>query len=223
VARLNTAGQMASNLAHEISQPLTALLNFAHAARRRIGAGQATPDLVAEALEQIVLQGERAGQIVQGVREFVGRHVPDRQSICRPSAVERAVRFVSSEALRNRVHIQVQCCATPCQVLAEVSQIEQVLVNLIKNGVEAVGESASGGVSVRWSDLGTAVEIVVLDEGPGISGTKNLFVPFFTTKPKGSGIGLVLCRQIAEAHGGSLTLENRTDRTGCAARLVLPK
>lgn len=111
------------------------------------------------------------------------------------------------------------------EVLAQfdADQIEQVLVNLIKNGVEAVGESASGGVSVRWSDLGTAVEIVVLDEGPGISGTKNLFVPFFTTKPKGSGIGLVLCRQIAEAHGGSLTLENRTDRTGCAARLVLPK
>lgn len=101
-------------------------------------------------------------------------------------------------------------------------QIEQVLVNLIKNGVEAVGETG-GAVSVRWSDLGSAVEIVVLDEGPGISGTKNLFVPFFTTKPKGSGIGLVLCRQIAEAHGGSLTLENRHDRTGCAARLVLPK
>ncbi|MBS0660335.1 MAG: PAS domain-containing sensor histidine kinase [Verrucomicrobia bacterium] len=106
----------------------------------------------------------------------------------------------------------------------DADQIEQVLVNLIKNGVEAVGETAgNGGVCVRWSDLGAAVEIVVLDEGPGLSGTKNLFVPFFTTKPKGSGIGLVLCRQIAEAHGGSLTLENRTDRTGCAARLVLPK
>lgn len=107
----------------------------------------------------------------------------------------------------------------------DADQIEQVLVNLIKNGVEAVSEtSGEGGVAVRWSDLGTAVEIVVLDEGPGLSGTKNLFVPFFTTKPKGSGIGLVLCRQIAEAHGGSLTLENRHDGlVGCAARLVLPK
>ena len=76
--------------------------------------------------------------------------------------------------------------------------------------------------SVRWEDLGANFEITVLDEGPGISGTKNLFVPFFTTKPKGSGIGLVLCRQLAEAHGGTLTLENRTDRVGCAARLILP-
>jgi nitrogen fixation/metabolism regulation signal transduction histidine kinase len=104
----------------------------------------------------------------------------------------------------------------------DADQIEQVLVNLVKNAVEAVAETG-GQVSVTWEDQGPHFEITVLDEGPGISGTKNLFVPFFTTKPKGSGIGLVLSRQIAEAHGGVLTLENRADRQGCAARLILPK
>ena len=109
----------------------------------------------------------------------------------------------------------------PIEADVDSDQIEQVIVNLVKNAVEAASETG-GNVSVTWADHGANFEITVLDEGPGISGTKNLFVPFFTTKPKGSGIGLVLCRQIAEAHGGTLTLENRTDRTGSAARLVLP-
>jgi two-component system, NtrC family, nitrogen regulation sensor histidine kinase NtrY len=77
-------------------------------------------------------------------------------------------------------------------------------------------------VSITWLKVGSQLQIQVEDEGPGLGNTANLFVPFFTTKPEGSGIGLVLSRQIAEAHGGSLTLESRTDRAGCVARLRLP-
>jgi signal transduction histidine kinase len=110
-------------------------------------------------------------------------------------------------------------------VQGDTDQLEQLLINLLRNAMDAVRETG-GAVSVGWERvLGSSpptMELWVEDEGPGLSNTGNLFVPFFTTKPGGSGIGLVLCRQIAEAHGGSLMLENREDRTGCRASLRLP-
>jgi nitrogen fixation/metabolism regulation signal transduction histidine kinase len=101
------------------------------------------------------------------------------------------------------------------------AQLDQLLINLLRNALDAVGETG-GGVTVGWRRNGSHLELWVSDEGPGLSGTANLFVPFFTTKPGGSGIGLVLSRQIAEAHGGILTLENRREACGCEARLRLP-
>jgi signal transduction histidine kinase len=109
----------------------------------------------------------------------------------------------------------------PLTIQGDTDQLEQALINLVRNGVDAAAETG-GRVFVR-SELGhSTVSIIVRDEGPGISNTANLFVPFFTTKRGGSGIGLVLCRQIAEAHSGSVLLKNADDGPGCEARLTLP-
>jgi signal transduction histidine kinase len=106
-------------------------------------------------------------------------------------------------------------------LLADGDQLDQLLINLVRNAVDAALE-AGGGVRVSWARDRAHFELVVQDDGPGLPHTTNLFVPFFTTKPGGTGIGLVLSLQIAEAHGGSLTLVDREDSHGCEARLILP-
>jgi nitrogen fixation/metabolism regulation signal transduction histidine kinase len=118
--------------------------------------------------------------------------------------------------------LQVQLKPGPdVQIKADQAQLDQLLINLLHNAVDAALETG-GGVRVGWGREDGYIEVWVQDDGPGIPNPTNLFVPFFTTKPSGSGIGLVLSRQIAEAHGGSLTLENREARRGCEARLRLP-
>ncbi len=123
-------------------------------------------------------------------------------------------------ALETRLPVTV-ADGPPATLIADGDQIEQLLINLLRNAVDATLETG-GRASIAWTAEDGLLELRVLDEGYGLSGTANLFVPFFTTKVGGSGIGLVLSRQIAEAHGGSLSLENRADRGGCVALLRLP-
>jgi PAS domain S-box-containing protein len=123
-------------------------------------------------------------------------------------------------ALENRVQLVV-LDGPPVQILADGDQLDQLLINLVRNAADAAAETG-GCVTVSWRLRGGAVEVVIEDEGPGLPDPGNLFVPFFTTKANGSGIGLVLSRQIAEAHGGNLALEQRGDRSGARARLRLP-
>jgi two-component system nitrogen regulation sensor histidine kinase NtrY len=122
--------------------------------------------------------------------------------------------------LETRLHVSVQP-GPDVTIYADADQLEQLLINLLRNATDAALETG-GGVRVGWRKNASYIEINVEDDGPGLSNTSNLFVPFFTTRPGGSGIGLVLSRQIAEAHGGALTLENRRNGAGCEARLRLP-
>jgi signal transduction histidine kinase len=128
------------------------------------------------------------------------------------------VQQVASVETRLPVQVAPGPAAT---VEADPDQLEQLLINLVRNGVDAALETG-GRVTIGWTSAAQALEVFVEDDGPGIQNTGNLFVPLFTTKPGGSGIGLALSRQIAEAHGGTLTLANRHDRTGARAALRLP-
>jgi len=123
-------------------------------------------------------------------------------------------------ALETRLAVEVR--GGPDVTLhADGDQLDQLLINLVRNAADAALETR-GGVAAGWRRAGGRLEIWIADDGPGLPSTANLFVPFFTTKPGGSGIGLVLSRQIAEAHGGSLALENRRGHRGAIARLFLP-
>jgi signal transduction histidine kinase len=136
----------------------------------------------------------------------------------RPVELGPLIRRVAG--LETRLEIEI--APGPSVIVpADPDQLEQLLINLVRNATDAALET-KGGVRVGWNRSGAQLEIQVEDDGPGLSNTANLFVPFFTTKPGGSGIGLALSRQIAEGHNGSLTLANRTDRSGCRAQLRLP-
>jgi len=140
---------------------------------------------------------------------------PQKEPINLGELVRRVV------GLETRLTVRVQK-GSDVTLRADAAQIEQLLINIVHNAVDASLET-NGEVIVGWREISECVEIYVQDEGQGIMNPTNLFVPFFTTKPGGSGIGLTLSRQIAEAHGGSLTLANRKWRTGCEALLRLPK
>src|SRR5687767_608645 len=139
---------------------------------------------------------------------------PDRQRVDLEALMRRVV------ALESRLPVKI-VDSPPVTITADPDQLEQLLINVQRNAVDAALET-SGCVSVGWTTANHMLEVSVLDEGPGLQNTANLFVPFFTTKAGGSGIGLVLSRQIAEAHGGSFSVDNRSDRRGARATLRLP-
>jgi len=168
---------------------------------------------------------QRGLEVISGRVEALGRFTSAYARLARlpsptlrPVAVGDWVRRVTK--LESRAPVEI----TPgpeMTIQADPDQLDQLLINLVRNASDAASDT-HGGVHVNWKKDSGFVEVNVLDDGPGLSNTANLFVPFFTTKPGGSGIGLVLCRQIAEGHGGSFTLENRIDSHGCLARLRLP-
>ena len=168
---------------------------------------------VRRGLTVIENRGESLSRFMEGYARLAQLPPPKLRPVDVSDWIHRAVR------LETRLEVAV-IPGPGLSIRADGDQLDQLLINLLRNAVDAALVTG-GAVQVGWKTAGQAVEVWVDDEGPGISNSSNLFVPFFTTKPKGSGIGLALSRQIAEAHEGSLVLKNRTEARGCRALLRL--
>jgi signal transduction histidine kinase len=204
-------------LGHEMNNSLTPIKSIAASLGSLLGRDPLPEDWCEDmkrGLSVIANRGEALGRFMEGYARLAQLPPPK----CQPADVGTWVRRVVR--LETRLTVQVQP-GPEMTVQADGDQLDQLLINLVRNAVDAV-LSTHGGVRVGWAKSPSFLELWVDDEGPGVSNQANLFVPFFTTKPQGSGIGLVLSRQIAEAHGGSLVLENREGAPGCRAHLRLP-
>ncbi|HET7451216.1 MAG TPA: ATP-binding protein [Thermoanaerobaculia bacterium] len=204
-------------LGHELNNSLAPIQSIAESLQGIVAHGERPEDWEADLRRGLQVIGARAAALsrfMDGYRQLARLPAPQPGRI----AVEDLVRRVAGLETRIRVDVRP---GPPVVLEADADQIEQLLINLTRNAADAAIETKAG-VVLSWRGDAAEVEIIVTDGGPGLANTANLFVPFFTTKPGGSGIGLSLSRQIAEAHGGTLSLENRPDGRGCIARLVLP-
>ncbi len=227
VSRLSTVGAMAAGLAHELNQPLAAIANYAKGSTRRIRSGTATLDDLVEPIEHIATQATRAGDIVRRTRDFVGRQEPRRVPVDLNALVGEVVELVEYEARTREVRIRLNLSASLPWVTADRIQIQQVVVNLLLNAMDALSE---GRIPRRAVSVHTApcnpgeVEVAVRDNGPGIPSdvAERIFEPFFTTRARGMGLGLAICRSIIADHGGRLWATPNPDR-GTTFRFTLPR
>ena len=207
VNRIGTLGEMVSGIAHEVNQPLTAVTTYVGAARRlALGRDHATPDLV-DILDKIAVQAERAAQVIRGLRNLTRRR-PTTQSAQDGNALVREVVRLFEFELRGRgVRLNLSLAERLPQVICDRVQVQQVILNLVRNALEALdGVSGQTEVTIGTRLVNGRVEISVSDTGPGMSeeSVEHLFEPFFTTKPHGMGLGLSICNSIAAAHGSEL-------------------
>jgi len=210
VSRLSTMGQMASTLAHELNQPLTAVTNYLSALRRLIAAGPgADPKRVGEILDRTVEQATRAGQVIRRLREFVAKGETERRIESVNDMVEDAADLALVGARQQGVAASMEFEGGIPKVLVDRVQIQQVLINLVRNALEAMERSATRElrIATRYLHDSRQAEITVADTGPGIAPeiANRLFQPFVSTKKTGMGLGLSICREIVEAHGGLLS------------------
>ncbi len=221
-SRLTTMGEMASSLAHELNQPLTAINNYNMAAVAMLKSGKASEAALLQALEKASQQTERAGKIISRIRDFVKRSEPRRQATSLARIVENAVGFADIDARKRQVEI-VQVVPDPLpDVLADPILIEQVLLNLLKNGVEAMEHSEYRTLLLHITDQHPLIEIAVIDRGHGLRNPERLFEPFYSTKSEGLGMGLNICRTIIESHHGRLWA-GANPEGGTIFRFTLPK
>jgi nitrogen fixation/metabolism regulation signal transduction histidine kinase len=203
-------------LGHELNNSLAPIKSMAATLSGLIAREPLPSDWRDDARAGLDVIGDRAAALnrfMLGYTTLARMPPPTR----RRTAIAELVARVAK--LEHRVPVRVTA-GEELSLDVDADQVEQALINLLRNAAEAAGP-LGGAVDLRWRREGEVLAIEVIDEGPGLAASENLFVPFFTTKPGGSGIGLVLARQVAEAHGGALSLGNRSDRTGCIAKLTL--
>ena len=234
-SRLITMGEMASSVAHELNQPLTAINNYCNGMVSRIKSNNLTEEDLLKALEKTAHQAQRAGQIIQRIRTFVKRSEPNRTESDVAHMVTEAVELADIELRRRQVRLTQVVAARLPKLHVDPILIEQVLVNLMKNAAESVdlaqrpmpGRNVELKVVPRVEEGQPVVEFSVSDTGRGLAPEvmERLFEAFFSTKPEGMGIGLNLCRSIVESHQGRMKAENlynANEITGCRFSFWIP-
>ena len=226
VSRLTTMGEMAAAMAHELNQPLAAIANYTAASRRLLERGAGGVDEVMRALTEIGNQAHRAGEVIQRIRDFARSRSVNRRPIKVADLISEVLPLAAMDAKANGVDLRIRLDRDLPEVVVDPIQIQQVVLNLVRNGVDAMeGIPAKD----RRLDLRAGredadrVRIAVTDRGPGVSDAArdSLFTPFFTTKSQGMGMGLAISRSIIVAHGGKLDFENNPV-SGATFYLTLP-
>jgi two-component system, LuxR family, sensor histidine kinase DctS len=210
-ARLVTMGEMASALAHELNQPLAAIAGYTTGSLNLLASGGPAAPGIEEALRKAAQQAQRAGQIIRRVHEFVRQREPTRQAMRLNATVEEAVGFAEAEARKRQVRISVSLAEDDPELQADPVLLQQVLLNLIRNGMDAMAATppAERRLDVVVARSGAAVTVSVADRGCGLTPAvrDQMFQPFFTTKAGGMGMGLHICRSVMETHGGRVWAE----------------
>lgn len=226
-ARISLAGQLASTLAHEINQPLGAILRNAEAASLMLERGNADPAEIAAILADIRSDDQRAGAIIEHMRSLLRRKRPELAPVPLQDLVDKVVALVRHDAAVRQVVLQTQVPRGIAPVRADAVQLQQVLLNLVINGMDALEQVPAGSrhlvISARML-VDDQIELVVRDTGPGLpkEALARVFEPFHTTKAHGMGMGLAICRSLVESMEGSIDANNQIDG-GAAFRIVLPR
>ena len=225
-ARISLAGQLASTLAHEINQPLGAILRNAEAAGFLLERGNADQAELAEILADIRADDQRAGAIIEHMRSLLRRKQPELGAVALDELVEKVVALVRHDAIARHVVLRTQVPRGIAPVRADAVQLQQVLLNLAFNAMDALEQVPAGSRRLVINARALAdgqIELVVRDSGPGLpaDAMPRLFEPFHTTKPNGMGMGLAICRSLVESMDGSIEANNQIDG-GAAFRIVLP-
>ncbi len=218
IGRLTTMGQMATGLAHELNQPLLAISQSADTALLSAQENASTSAELLECLEDIQSQTQRAGEIIRALRQFVSKDTATRSDLDLNSLVEQTIRLLNSDALKHNVKIESDLNPIPNPNVDRV-QIAQVLVNLLRNSIDAVGANHSHNrrTSVGTHLDGEEIVVVVKDNGPGLDDGIVPFKPFESSKSEGMGMGLSISRSIVESHGGKLWFE---EAAGIGTRFI---
>lgn len=226
ISRLSAMGQLASSIAHELNQPLTAVVNYSEAVRHMLTTSSPAPEKVADFLGKIAAQAERAGQIIRRLRSYVEKSEVERTLESLATVVEEATALATVGAKVEGVVVKYEFEPGLPKLGMDKIQIQQVVVNLVRNAVEALGGTAERReLTVRvCRSVGGYQEVMVADTGPGIPDgvLENLFKPFTTTKKSGMGIGLSISQSIIDAHGGRIWAEPNPGK-GAVFRFVLPQ
>ena len=225
-SRLITMGEMASSLAHELNQPLSAIANYCMGSVNRLKSGDYRREDILAAMEKASAQAERAGKIIRRTREFVKKSEPVRAPAALAEIVEEAIGFAEIEARKAAVAIQVSIPPDLPPVFADRIMIEQVVLNLVKNGIESMQQTPPDARALNLAarlDGEGMVEVTVADRGCGMTDgqVERLYTPFFTTKAEGMGMGLNICRSIVEFHDGRLWVQPNPGG-GSVFRFTLP-